>query len=282
LHQFLAGAGRAYTTLDPPGSRRITMDGQVFDPEDASKRLYALHFCRRCGQEFHPVKHFADAGLEYFIARDIDDTPPADDAVKEEDGPRETYGFLMPEPVDEFAFQGRDEDYPDAWQEITRKDYGEDDRFLPVLFCSPTMELGVDISALSTVYLRNMPPTPANYAQRSGRAGRSGQAALVLSYCSAQSPHDQYFFRDQSAMVHGVVRPPAIDLSNQDLVQSHLASFCDPKSRRKRQRRSFMRKVIHSHGCARRPCGRSRAIDTTIFGMACRSHSADWHGVRSA
>jgi hypothetical protein len=101
-------------------------------------------------------------------------------------------------------------------------DYGEDNRFLPVLFCSPTMELGVDISALSAVYLRNIPPTPANYAQRSGRAGRSGQAALVLSYCSAQSPHDQYFFRDQRAMVHGVVRPPAIDLSNQELVQSHL------------------------------------------------------------
>jgi hypothetical protein len=69
-------------------------------------------------------------------------------------------------------------------------------RFLPVLFCSPTMELGVDISALNAVYLRNVPPTPANYAQRSGRAGRSGQAALVLTYCSSQSPHDQYFFRD--------------------------------------------------------------------------------------
>ena len=50
----------------------------------------------------------------------------------------------------------------------------EADAFLPALFCSPTMELGVDISALNAVYLRNVPPTPANYAQRSGRAGRSG------------------------------------------------------------------------------------------------------------
>ena len=57
---------------------------------------------------------------------------------------------------------------------------------LPALFCSPTMELGVDISALNAVYLRNVPPTPANYAQRSGRAGRSGQAALVVTYCAAQ------------------------------------------------------------------------------------------------
>lgn len=99
---------------------------------------------------------------------------------------------------------------------------GEPSVFLPVLFCSPTMELGVDISALNAVYLRNMPPTPANYAQRSGRAGRSGQAALVLTYCSAQGPHDQYYFGRREAMVSGIVRPPAIDLANRDLIEAHL------------------------------------------------------------
>lgn len=104
------------------------------------------------------------------------------------------------------------------------REIGESGRFLPVLFCSPTMELGVDISALNAVYLRNVPPTPANYAQRSGRAGRSGQAALVLTYCSAQGPHDQYFFRDPKGMVHGEVRPPLLDLANRDLVESHLSA----------------------------------------------------------
>jgi Lhr-like helicase len=104
------------------------------------------------------------------------------------------------------------------------REIGEGNRFLPVLFCSPTMELGVDISALNAVYLRNVPPTPANYAQRSGRAGRSGQAALVLTYSSSQSPHDQYFFRDPKAMVHGEVRPPLLDLANRDLVESHLSA----------------------------------------------------------
>jgi superfamily II DNA/RNA helicase len=107
-------------------------------------------------------------------------------------------------------------------EEARLRELGEANRFLPVLFCSPTMELGVDISALNVVHMRNVPPTPANYAQRSGRAGRSGQAALVLTYASSQSPHDQYFFRDPRAMVHGEVKAPLLDLANRDLVDSHL------------------------------------------------------------
>lgn len=102
------------------------------------------------------------------------------------------------------------------------KEKEEPDSFLPLLFCSPTMELGVDISALSTVYLRNAPPTPANYAQRAGRAGRSGQAALVVTYCAAQSPHDQYYFNDRKQLVAGQVKPPALDLANRDLIASHI------------------------------------------------------------
>jgi ATP-dependent helicase YprA (DUF1998 family)/very-short-patch-repair endonuclease len=93
---------------------------------------------------------------------------------------------------------------------------------LPLLFCSPTMELGVDIAQLNVVNLRNVPPTPANYAQRSGRAGRGGQPALVYTYCAGRSPHDQYFFREPEAMVAGVVAAPRIDLRNADLLRAHL------------------------------------------------------------
>ena len=93
---------------------------------------------------------------------------------------------------------------------------------LKILYCSPTMELGVDIADLNVVNMRNVPPTPANYAQRSGRAGRSGQPALVYTYCSTGSSHDQYFFKRPERMVSGRVATPRLDLANEDLIRSHI------------------------------------------------------------
>ncbi|MGW1144519.1 DEAD/DEAH box helicase [Streptomyces sp. NPDC002454] len=110
--------------------------------------------------------------------------------------------------------------HPDVRQE--REDlFGEGTR-LPLLYCSPTMELGVDIKNLNAVNLRNVPPTPANYAQRSGRAGRSGQPALVTTYCATGNSHDQYYFTRREQMVAGRVAPPRLDLANEDLLASHV------------------------------------------------------------
>ena len=93
---------------------------------------------------------------------------------------------------------------------------------ISALFCSPTMELGVDIGSLSVVHMRNAPPNPANYVQRSGRAGRSGQGALVFTYCSNFSAHDRHYFERPSELVAGEVQAPRIDLCNQELLLTHL------------------------------------------------------------
>lgn len=104
-----------------------------------------------------------------------------------------------------------------------------EDRFrkgeISSLFCSPTMELGIDIANLNIVHMRNVPPNPANYAQRSGRAGRSGQTALVYTYCSAFSPHDQNYFNAADTMVAGQVVPPRIDLLNEELIRTHFHAY---------------------------------------------------------
>ena len=92
---------------------------------------------------------------------------------------------------------------------------------LPALFCSPTMELGVDIRELRAVHLRNIPPTPANYAQRGGRAGRAGRPALIAAFAANGSAHDQYFFKRRTEMISGAVAPSRMDLRNEELIRAH-------------------------------------------------------------
>ncbi len=96
------------------------------------------------------------------------------------------------------------------------------DEKLNILSCSTTFEMGVDVGKLETVFLRNIPPSPANYAQRAGRAGRRIEsAAYVLTYCNLSS-HDFNFFEDPNKMIKGIIKPPHFVIENEKIIKRHV------------------------------------------------------------
>ncbi len=93
---------------------------------------------------------------------------------------------------------------------------------LNALSCSTTFEMGVDVGDLETVYLRDVPPTPSNYVQRAGRAGRSRKsAAYTLTYAKLAS-HDFTYFNDPIKMISGQIGVPLFAVKNEKVILRHI------------------------------------------------------------
>lgn len=113
LHQFISGPGKVLATLEPSGSRAITLDAQRFAPgrQDQSIQLYPTHFCRDCGQEYHPVWKTVHGQIR-FDPRDIGEVTTADNDEL-------NFGFLCPvNPM--LSFKGGLEDLPEAWLDFSK------------------------------------------------------------------------------------------------------------------------------------------------------------------
>jgi ATP-dependent helicase YprA (DUF1998 family) len=150
-----------------------------------------------------------------------------------EDPPRQPMALIAAEhtaqlnaPQNEDVFSKAEENEL-LFQDIAITGCGTSNRStaIDILSSTTTMEVGIDLGALSGVALRNMPPGRANYQQRAGRAGRRGNAvATVVAFGSADN-HDEHYFSRPDDMIRGKVIDPKLTLDNPEIARRHIRAF---------------------------------------------------------
>ena len=188
-----------------------------------------IEHCLDCGSS--AVKIIDPDTDQVFLARKGFYRKPVTEALG--DPPRQPMALIAAEhtaqlnaPQNEDVFSKAEENEL-LFQDIALSGTGLNSRAtaIDILSSTTTMEVGIDLGALSGVALRNMPPGRANYQQRAGRAGRRGNAvATVVAFGSADS-HDEHYFTEPDDMIRGPVVDPKLTLDNPEIVKRHIRAF---------------------------------------------------------
>lgn len=94
-----------------------------------------------------------------------------------------------------------------------------------LLSATPTLEMGIDIGALSSIFLCSVPPAQANYLQRIGRAGRHDGNSLAVTVANGRN-HDLFFYADPREMIAGQVHTPGVFLQAIAVLERQLIAYC--------------------------------------------------------
>lgn len=182
--------------------------------------------CPRCRITRGYVLHENGTGRAICTSYKCGGVPQSDIVATDKNFYRHYYAHATPEKIYPMEHSGQLDQTARVKIEAKFKE-----GYVNALVCTQTLELGVNIGDLSALLLRNIPPTPSNYAQRAGRAGRDRKIALVLAHAGL-GPHDSHFFNHPDEMIVGAIKPPVFLLNNRVVIDRHINSLIFEKLER--------------------------------------------------
>ena len=208
--EFLQGY---WSTFFAPSGEEYVLDASDFSirlPGDPGLRFYR---CRKCGRitSYNIKNQCASVKCDGVLAE-----------IDPDEATRDNHYVALYRTSQMLPLQMKEHTAQLSKDLQTRYQQAFVEKQINALSCSTTFEMGVDVGGLETVYMRNVPPSPSNYVQRAGRAGRARHtAAFVLTFAKLSS-HDFTYYESPEKIISGKIQAPVFELENEKVVIRHI------------------------------------------------------------